>query len=168
MKKIKTRMPSGTMKEEAQIKSGATAKKEAGIGCRNKGQREVADEALREVLVWLQRMRKVVKTDIKVFLVTEDWDWLVIMECLQDHGMFKVNPERMPYAEFETWMQQMPQYLSECSAIKLARAGRTLHNARYPWKGVDWNPHVLVRWRALYQILSRLLDELNTREAQRN
>jgi len=128
----------------------------------------VTDEQLCEVLERLQRMRKIVKTDIKVFLVTEDWDWLVIMECLQDHGMFKVNPERMPYAEFETWMQQMPQYLSECSAIKLARAGRTLHNARYPWKGVDWNPHVLVRWRALYQILSRLLDELNTREAQRN
>ena len=126
---------------------------------------EVSDEQLRDVLHHLQRMRKIVKEDIKVFLVTEDWDWLVIMECLQDHGMFKVNPERMPYAEFETWMQQMPQYLSECSAIKLARAGRTLHYARYPWNDVDWNPHVLVRWRALYRILSRQLEELNTRDA---
>ena len=125
----------------------------------------VTDEQLCEVLERLQRMRKIVKTDIKVFLVTEDWDWLVIMQCMQDHGLFKVNPERMPYADFETWMSRMPQYLSECSAIKLARAGRTLHYARYPWKGLEWNPHVLVRWRALYQILSRLLDELNTRDA---
>ena len=126
---------------------------------------EVSDEQVREVLHRLQWMRKIVKDDIKVFLVTEDWDWLVIMECLQDHGMFKVTPERMPYADFETWMRQMPQYLSECSAIKLARAGRTLHYARYPWNDVDWNPHVLVRWRALYRILSRQLEELNTRDA---
>ena len=126
---------------------------------------EVSDEQLRDVLHHLQRMRKIVKEDIKVFLVTEDWDWLVIMECLQDHGMFKVTPERMPYADFETWMRQMPQYLSECSAIKLARAGRTLHYARYPWNDVDWNPQVLVRWRALYRILSRQLEELNTRDA---
>ena len=144
----------------------ATAKKETGIRCRDNEQSvPVTDEQLCEVLERVQRMRKIVKTDIKVFLVTEDWDWLVIMQCMQDHGLFKVNPERMPYTDFETWMSRMPQYLSECSAIKLARAGRTLHYARYPWKGVEWNPHVLVRWRALYQILSRLLDELNTRDA---
>lgn len=139
--------------------------KSVSLKCECVNRVEISDEQLREVLHRLQWMRKIVKDDIKVFLVTEDWDWLVIMECLQDHGMFKVTPERMPYADFEAWMQQMPQYLSECSAIKLARAGRTLHYARYPWKGVDWNPHVLVRWRALYRIMSRLLDELDTRDA---
>ena len=145
--------------------------RKSGIGCRTTTKKVsasdagITDEQLREVLHHLQRMRKIVKEDIKVFLVTEDWDWLVIMECLQDHGMFKVTPERMPYADFEIWMRQMPQYLSECSAIKLARAGRTLHYARYPWNDVDWNPHVLVRWRALYRILSRQLEELNTRDA---
>ena len=124
------------------------------------GDARITDEALREVLHKVQWMRKIVKTDIKVFLVTEDWDWLVIMECLQDHGIFKVNPERMPFRAFEDWMQCMPQYLSECNARKMGHAYNLLSGARYPWKDVDWYPCVLRRWRALYQILDRMLSDL--------
>ena len=120
----------------------------------------VTDEQLREVLHRLQWTRKVVKVDIKVFLVTEDWDWLVIMECLQDHGIFKVNPKRMPFRAFEDWMQCMPQYLSECRAEKLKRANNIVEGARYPWKDVNWYPCVLRRWRTLYQILDKMLTEI--------
>ena len=122
---------------------------------------EVSDEQLREVLRHLQRMRKIVRGDIKAFLVAEDWDWLVIMECLQDHGMFVSYPDRMPFKAFETWMQQMPQYLSECHARNMGRVyNNILSGARYPWKDVQWYPWVLRRWRALYQILDRMLTEL--------
>ena len=140
--------------------------REAGMPCRTTTKKNsasdagITDEQLREVLHHLQRMRKIVKEDIKVFLVTEDWDWLVIMECLQDHGMFKSCPERMPFTDFETWMQQMPQYLSECHARNMGRVYNKLSGARYPWKGVEWYPCVLRRWRALYQILDKMLSEL--------
>ena len=78
----------------------------------------ITDEALREVLHKVQWMRKIVKTDIKVFLVTEDWDWLVIMQCLQDHGLFKLNPKRPPLKAFEEWVREnkVPQLLTICDA----------------------------------------------------
>ena len=121
---------------------------------------EVSDEQLRDVLHHLQRMRKIVKENIKVFLVTEDWDWLVIMQCMPDHGLVKSNTERPPFTAFETWMSRMPQYLSECNARKMGHAYNVLSGARYPWKNVDWYPCILQRWRALYQILDRMLSEI--------
>ena len=134
--------------------------KSVSLKCECVNRIEVSDEQLRDVLHHLQRMRKIVKEDIKVFLVTEDWDWLVIMECLQDHGMFKSYTERMPFTDFEIWMRQMPQYLSECRARNMGRVYNILSGARYPWRDVDWYPCVLRRWRSLYRILDRMLTEL--------
>ena len=38
------------------------------------------------------------------FLMVEDWDWLVVLQCLQDHNLFKSHPQRPPLSDFETWL----------------------------------------------------------------
>ena len=127
---------------------------------RSEKMKESKDEQVREVLIRVQRMRKVVQQDMKVFLVSEDWDWLVIMQCMQDHGLVAQNTVRPPFSAFETWMDCMPQYLSACNARKMGYAYNMLSGARYPWKEVDWYPYVLRRWRSLYRILDKMLTEM--------
>ena len=117
-------------------------------------------EALRSVLSRVQRMY-IEKDGLKIFLLWADEDWLVVMQCLQDHGLFKTTPQRPPLKAFERWVQEMaiPLYESECLADEMTLANAPLRGERYPWKSNAWKPFVLVRWRKLYKVLSKLLEE---------
>lgn len=95
-------------------------------------------------------------------LVCEDWDWLVVLQCMQDHHLFKENPKRPPFTAFEQWLEQnkVPQLLAHCSERNLRYVNKKIRGARYPWKDVAWEPHVLKRWRVLYRTLDKMLIEL--------
>ncbi len=98
------------------------------------------------------------------YLVWEDWDWLVILQCLQDHNLFRSNPQRPPLKAFQRWVNdnQFPQLLAHCSAESMSYVHRKFNGARYPWNNVKWQPAVLRRWRLLYRHLDKLLNELPT------
>ena len=95
-------------------------------------------------------------------LVWEDWDWLVVLQCMQDHHLFKENPKRPPFTAFEQWLEQnkVPQLLAHCSERNMRYVNKKIRGARYPWKDVAWEPHVLKRWRVLYRTLDKMLIEL--------
>ncbi len=95
-------------------------------------------------------------------LMTEHWDWLVVLQCMQDHHLFKENPKRPPFTAFEQWLEQnkVPQLLAHCSERNLRYVNKKIRGARYPWKDVAWEPHVLKRWRVLYRTLDKMLIEL--------
>ena len=139
-----------------------TKTKQTSAGC-GKEDRIVSgqmNETLRGILESVQRMRRE-ENGLTIFLVWDEKDWLVIMQCLQDHGLFKSNPKRPPLKAFEEWVRenQVPQLLTFCDAEEMSLASENLNGARYPWKGVTWKPSILVRWRALYRILSNKLME---------
>lgn len=115
-------------------------------------------ETLTEVLTRIQRMHTEWYT-----LVTEDWDWLVVLQCMQDQNLFKSNPQRPPLSAFVRWMhtQNVPQTLAHCSMRKMSYANNMINGARYPWTDVTWEPYVLKRWRVLYRTLSKMLYEMN-------
>ena len=98
----------------------------------------------------------------RYILVWEDWDWLVVLQCMQDHHLFKENPKRPPFAAFEQWLEQnkVPQLLAHCSERNLRYVNKKIRGARYPWKDVAWEPHVLKRWRVLYRTLDKMFIEL--------
>ena len=122
-------------------------------------------ETLTEVLERIQRMR--VKRAIlnnACPLIIEDWDWLVVLQCLQDHNLFKSNPKRMPFLSFEVWMHEnnIPMHHTKCTMRSMSRANNHIGGARYPWAGVQWEPHILARWRGLYRQLDKMLHTLST------
>ena len=124
----------------------------------NETARSGKTETLTEVLTRIQRMHTEWYT-----LVTEDWDWLVVLQCMQDHNLFKSNPQRPPLSAFVRWMrtQNVPQVLAHCSMRKMSYANNMINGMRYPWAGVTWEPYVLKRWRVLYRTLSKMLYEMN-------
>ena len=117
------------------------------------------EQVLVAILTRIQRMHTEWYT-----LMTEHWDWLVVLQCMQDHGFFKSNPARPPFAAFDQWLHEhnVPQLLAHCSVYEMSLASRNLRNARYPWAGVTWEPYVLDRWRVLYRTLSKQLAEIPT------
>lgn len=96
------------------------------------------------------------------FLMVEDRDWLVVMQCLQDHNRFKINHQRPPLKAFVRWLNQqhVPQLLAHCSAERMSEACRQLNSERYPWNNVHWESNLLRRWRILYRQLSHLLEQM--------
>ena len=94
-------------------------------------------------------------------LMSEHWDWLVVLQCMQDHGLFKSNPQRPPFAAFEQWLrqQQVPQRIAHYSVRNLTYANNKIAGARYPWTNVQWEPHVLKRWRITYATLAQMLTQ---------
>ena len=121
--------------------------------------RSAKTESLTEVLEHIQRMW----VRDRFILMGEDWDWLVVLQCLQDHHLFKTNPQRPPLSEFERWLHAhgVKEELAHCAMRKMSYANNMIGGARYPWTDVTWEPYVLVRWRVLYQTLSRLLYEMD-------
>lgn len=115
------------------------------------------EQILVAILSRIQRMHVGLYT-----LMSEHWDWLVVLQCLQDHNLFKSNPKRPPLAAFDQWLRQqnIPQLLAHCSVYEMSLANRNIRNARYPWANVTWEPYVLQRWRVLYRTLSKLLTEM--------
>ena len=98
----------------------------------------------------------------RFILVWEDWDWLVVLQCMQDHHLFKANPKRPPFTAFEQWLERnnVPQLLAHCSERNMRYVNKKIRGARYPWKDVAWEPHVLKRWRVLYRTLDKMFIEL--------
>ena len=120
-------------------------------------QQHFSTEEVIKVLTYVQELY----IQDALFLITEDWDWLVVLQCLQDHGLFKSNPKRLPLSAFEAWMQEnnVPQFIAKCSVQEMSLASRELKGERYPWSETHWEQDVLVRWRYLYQILDEKLTE---------
>ena len=116
-------------------------------------------ETLDHVLERIQRMY----IPERFILVWEDWDWLVVLQCMQDHGLFKSNPKRPPLGAVIQWLEEhnIPQHLAHASVYEMSLANRNIRNARYPWADVAWEPHVLHRWRILYRHLSKMLLEIS-------
>jgi len=114
-------------------------------------------ESLEEVLTRMQRMW----VRDRFYLMCEDWDWLVVLQCMQDHRLFKSNPQRPPFAAFSKWLTEhnIPQHLAHCSVRTMSYANNMIDGARYPWTGVEWQPHVLKRWKILYRHLSCRLEK---------
>lgn len=133
----------------------------------NATQRSCKTESITEVLTRIQRMHAPASDPYYLYLLVEhDWDWLVVLQCMQDNGLFKSNPERPPFAEFARWMeeQHVPCFIARCKARKMSDANKLINGARYPWNDVDWNPHVLNRWRDLYYNLDKLLKAISNHE----
>ena len=113
-------------------------------------------ESLTDVLARIQGMHTEYYT-----LMSEHWDWLVVLQCMQDHGLFKSNKKRPPFAAFEQWLSQqhVPQHIAHCSVRNLTYANKMIAGARYPWTNVAWEPHVLKRWRVTYAALAKMLTQ---------
>ena len=96
------------------------------------------------------------------FLMCEDWDWLIVLQCMQAHGLFKSNPKRPPLKDFVEWLRSnnVPQYLAQYSVYEMSLASRHIREVRFPWAGVMWEPYVLKRWRHLYRQLDRMFTNL--------
>ena len=109
----------------------------------------------------LNRLQQCTWGRYHTYLVWEDWDWLVILQCLQDHNLFRSNPQRPPLSAFAAWVKQqnIPQLLAHCTMREMSLANTGIRNARYPWADVAWEPYVLHRWRILYRALDKLLTE---------
>ncbi len=97
----------------------------------------------------------------RYILMSEHWDWLVVLQCLQDHNLFKSNPKQPPLTEFVAWLdgQQVPQMLAHASVRTMSYANNHIHGARYPWNDITWNRNVIERWKKLYETLDFLLHD---------
>ena len=115
------------------------------------------EQVLVAILTRIQRMHTEWYT-----LMTEHWDWLVVLQCMQDHGFFKSNPTRPPFAAFDQWLRHhnVPQLLAHCSVRNLTYVNKKIAGARYPWTNVQWEPYVLKRWRVTYDTLAKMLKQL--------
>lgn len=124
----------------------------------NETARSGKTETLEQVLTRIQRMH----VPNRYILMSEHWDWLVVLQCMQDHHLFKSNPKRPPLAAFEQWLrkQHVPQLLAHCSVREMSYANTGIRGARYPWADVHWEPYVLERWRVLYRTLDKFLSEI--------
>ena len=109
----------------------------------------------------LERVQRIYIPDYD-FLICEDWDWLVVLQWMQDHGLYKSNPQRPPLGAFVRWVHEhhIPLYLTRCSMREMSKANTGIRNARYPWTGVAWEPYVLTRWRLLYRQLEKMCAEI--------
>ena len=123
-----------------------------------KPEQTTKDDTLVAILTRIQRMH----VPNRYILMWEHWDWLVVLQCMQDHNLFKSNPKRPPLAAFDQWLHShnVPQLLAHCSVYEMSLANRNIRNVRYPWAGVTWEPYVLDRWRVLYRTLSKQLAEI--------
>ena len=122
-----------------------------------KNQPHTQEQILVAILSRIQRMHVGLYT-----LMSEHWDWLVVLQCMQDYNLFKSNPKRPPLAAFDQWLHEhdVPQLLAHCSVREMSYANTGIRGARYPWADVHWEPHVLDRWRVLYRTLGKLLSEM--------
>ena len=125
----------------------------------NSSARSGKTESLNDVLERIQHMRA---TQSKNVLMAEDWDWLVVLQCLQDNQLFKFNPRRPPLHAFAQWLRDnnVPQYIAHYSVRSMSYANTAIANSRYPWNDVQWNRNVLERWQILYRTLNSMLQNV--------
>ena len=121
-------------------------------------------ETLTEVLERIQRMRvRRAGMELACPLIFEDWDWLIVLQCLQDHNLFKSNPQRPPLGAFVAWVHQndIPLYSTNCTMRSMSLANNHINGVRYPWADVQWAPHIVARWRVLYYHLNAMLHTVS-------
>ena len=113
-------------------------------------------ESIKEVLTRIQHAR----ARNSYVLMIEDRDWLVVLQCMQDHHLFKSNPKRPPLSAFHDWLEKegIEQYFARCIVREMSDANKLINGARYPWDDAHMEPGVLKRWRGLYQALDRRLS----------
>lgn len=113
-------------------------------------------ESIKEVLTRIQHAR----ARNSYFLMIEDRDWLVVLQCMQDHHLFKSNPKRPPLKSFREWLEKegIEQYFARCIVREMSDANKSINGARYPWDDAHLEPCVLERWRGLYRALDRRLS----------
>jgi len=120
-----------------------------------------SDEKTREQV--LRVLNRIQSRRIKayIWLIYEDWDWLAVLQWLQDNGLLKSNPKRPPLKAFERWLREnnVPQRHTHYSAYELSLAHRRIEGARYPWNEVKHDQGMIRRWRCLYKDLTKLFFE---------
>lgn len=126
--------------------------------------REKEEQVLKEFIHVQNRvysLKEWMGLDLKDRLVCEPWDWLVMLQWLQDHGLFKNNPTRPPLKAFERWLHEnnMPEIRVKCTTHELSLAHRAINGARYPWTEIKRDPGLINRWRILYDDLTKLISE---------
>jgi hypothetical protein len=124
-------------------------------------QQATQEEILVAVLASVQR----ISVNLYGFM-DESWDWFVALQWMQDHNQFKSNPKRPPFAAFKAWLHEhnVPQTKEQCSTRSLTHVNQKITGARYPWKGVMWEPNVLPRWRVMYRLMDRIWLALSSNE----
>lgn len=115
------------------------------------------EQILAAVLTRIQRMY----VPDHYFLMTEHWDWIVVLQCMQDNNLFKTNPKRPPLHEFVAWLDahHVPQMLAHYTVRTMSYANKAIDGARYPWTDVEWNRNVIERWKKLYETLNDMLRD---------
>ena len=116
------------------------------------------DDVLVAILTRIQRMR----VPDRYILMSEHWDWLVVLQCLQDNNLFKLTPKQPPLSPFIDWLEahHVPQILAHASVRVMSYANNSINGARYPWTDVTWNRYVIERWRKLYETLDSMLYDM--------
>ena len=100
--------------------------------------------------------------DALIWLFSESWDWIVVLQWLQNHGLFKENPHRPPFQAFEDWLQKNHvESRAPYDAHEMSLAHRRILGARYPWENMMVEPGLLNRWVSLYNELSKLMLEIS-------
>lgn len=118
------------------------------------------DDILAAILTRIQNMY--VCKPHRYVLMAEHWDWLVVLQCLQDNNLFKSNPKQPPLTEFVEWLQthRVPQMIAIASVRTMSYANNMIAGARYPWNEVTWNIYVIKRWKILYKTLDNMLHDM--------
>lgn len=117
------------------------------------------DEKLAIALEHIQ----IVLTKNDYFLLWEDWDWLVVLQCLQDHGLFQKNHKRMPLSAFVKKLEELNirVYVAHYSMRSMSYANAKINNMRYPWDGCKTMPdYIIARWQRLYRLLQYIMTKL--------
>ena len=122
-----------------------------------------------EVIKVLTRVQKMYRTVVDEngekgyygLLFWEERDWLVVLQWMQTHGLFKTNKIRPPFAEFVQWIEtnHVPQIIAICEVAAMSVAFRTIGGAHYPWNNAQMGENILDRWRELYETMDTLWEK---------
>ena len=85
-------------------------------------------ESIKEVLTRIQHAR----ARNSYFLMIEDRDWLVVLQCMQDHHLFKSNPKRPPLSAFRQWLEkeEIEQYFAQCIVREMSDANKLINGEK--------------------------------------
>ena len=120
------------------------------------------DEKPKNVKEALELVQLLLSTRSQRVLMIEHWDWLVVLQCLQDHHLFTIHPQQPPLTEFVNWLHtnHVQQRMAQASVRTMSYANNQIRGARYPWDEVKWNRHVIERWKELYKTLDSILYDV--------